>query len=110
MNKKRQKTSRGVSMGAKPKTLFTEVLGENARVKVIEFFVENRELDFGVGDIARETNLSRQMVYNVIEKFIEKDIIKETRPLLNKQMYGLNEGSRVVKRLKKLFDTIVLLN
>ncbi len=95
-------------MTTKARTLFTEVLGENAKIKVIEFFVENRELDFGVADVAEETELSRQAVYNVIEELTKKSIIQKSRQLQNKQFYKLNEKSKVVKQLEALFDQILI--
>jgi len=95
-------------MGGKDKTLFTEVLGENSTIKVIEFLIENRELDFGAGDISEETKLSRQSTYNVLYNLSNKKIVVKSRELRNKQMYKLNDKSRIVKQLEKLFDIILL--
>ena len=90
------------------KTLFTEIVGENSSIKVIEFFVENRELDFGVGDVSAETSLSRQSVYTVVDKLLEKDIVKKTRQLQNKQLYQFNNGSPIAEKVKDLFDAILV--
>ena len=91
------------------KTLFTNIFGVTPKMKVIDFLLENRELDFGVGDIAEEVKLSRQTVYTIIDDLINKKIVLVTRRLQNKTMYGLT-NLVIVQRLKELFDEILRRN
>ncbi len=88
-------------------TLFREVVGDNPRIRVLEFFLETRELDFGVGDVAEETELSRQTAYTIIEEFYKKDLLIINRTLKNKQLYKLNLKSSVIQKWILLFDGIV---
>lgn len=47
---------------------FCNVFGINPRNQIIEFLLETRELDYSIGDIARETQLNRATTYNTISE------------------------------------------
>jgi len=91
----------------KDKTLFTSILGENSTIKVLEFLLENKYLDFGATDIATGSLVSNQMVYIVIKKLEKNDIVIKTRQLKGKQFYKLNEKNKITKKLNELFVQIL---
>ena len=86
---------------------FCRVFGINPRNRIIEFFLEMRELDFSIGDVAKETKLSRATAYNVIEDLLEKGYLIPTRKVSGGQLYKLNVNKEEVKILIKAFNFVL---
>ena len=86
---------------------FCKVFGDTPRNRILEFFLEGREIDFGIGDVAKETGLNRATAYNTMEELIGQGFIVPTRKLGNTQMYKLNKNKDEVKALLKAFDMLL---
>lgn len=86
---------------------FCNIFGVNPRNRVLEFLLETRELDFGVGDIARETGLNRATTYNVMGELIENKYLTCSRKISGTQLYRLNLEKREVRFLIKIFNMIL---
>lgn len=87
--------------------IFCETFGINPKNKIIEFFLEARELDFGAGDVAKETELNRATTYNVIEELLKEKIIVESRKLGRTQLFKLNVESSRVQTLIQAFNMLL---
>lgn len=77
--------------------MFCEVYGKTAVNAVLEFLLENQDIDFAVGDIAKEAGISRPKAYSVIEGFEKKGFVKKSRFVGKTQLYILNRSNSVVK-------------
>ena len=86
---------------------FCEVFGINPRNRIIEFFLEGRELDFSIGDIARITGLNRATTYNAMEELIREKFVILTRKVSGSQLYRLNLEKEEVKVLIDVFNMIL---
>lgn len=86
---------------------FVKTFGKNPRNTIIEFFLEGRELDYGVGDLIENLNLNRATAYNTVELLEKEKILTKTRKLVGKQLYGLNKKSKRVEKLIKSFNVIL---
>ena len=82
---------------------FCELYGESLRNLVVEYLLENKELDFAVGDMAEELNISRPKAYEIIKKLEKEGYVKKSRVVAGTQLFLLNEKSRKVKLLLKDF-------
>ncbi len=89
------------------KTAFLKKIGDNARNRVLEFFIEGRGLDYAKQDVAEETKVSRQTIYKIIEEFIENDFIVFSRKAGKTNLYKLNEKSRIVKSFIDIFEAAI---
>ena len=87
--------------------VFCEIFGETPRNKIIEFLLETRELDYSIGDIAKEVKLNRATTYNVMEGLIEEKIVVPTRKVSNGQLYKLNPEKEEVKALIQVFNMLL---
>ena len=83
---------------------FCRVYGATLRNRVIEYMLERGRLDFAVGDLAQEVNLSRPRAYQLIKELSNEGIIKKTRLVGRTQLYTLDYSNSVVKLLKKSFN------
>jgi sugar-specific transcriptional regulator TrmB len=65
--------------------------------------LENQDLDFAVGDTAKELEISRPKAYEVIRQFETKDYVKKSRIIGKTQLYKLNKNNLRVKLLLRDF-------
>ncbi len=79
------------------KGMFCEVYGHSIRNRILEYALENKGLDFAVGDMAKECSISKPKAYEIIKKFESKGYIKKSRIVGRTQLYMLNEESKRVK-------------
>ncbi|MDP4012465.1 MAG: hypothetical protein Q8R00_02565 [Candidatus Nanoarchaeia archaeon] len=86
---------------------FCELFGVNPRNIILEFFLEMRDLDFAISDVAEETGLNRATTYNTIEELIEKKYFVPTRKIAGAQLYKLNKEKSEVKLLIKIFNLVL---
>ncbi len=86
---------------------FCEILGVTPRNRVLECFIEGREMDFSSGSIAETTELNRATTYRVIEQLEKEEFILPTRKVSGAQLYKINKVKREVRVLITIFDMIL---
>lgn len=90
-----------------PEGVFVEFFGKDPRVKVLQCLLEGRELDFGVGDIAREIEINRVTAYQVMRELEEERIIVPTRKVGKGQLYKLNTENENVQLMIRTFNAML---
>ena len=86
---------------------FCDLFGATARNRVLELFLEGREMDNSLGNIADEGKLNRATVYNVLGKLLKQKVILPTRKIGRTQLYQLNLDNEEVKALIRAFDFVL---
>lgn len=86
---------------------FCDAFGATPRNRIIEFFLEGRELDFSTGDVARETRLNRATAYNIMGELVKEKYVAPTRKVSGSQLYRLNAAKEEVKLLIKAFNLVL---
>ena len=89
-------------------TIFTKAIGNTPKIKVLEFLIEGRELDYSVSDIAEGAGIGRTTLFRIWDDFVELGIVKPTRVIGNAKLYKLNLENAFVKKMAELFDTLVI--
>ena len=89
-------------------TIFTKAVGSNPKIKVLEFLIEGRELDYSISDIAEGADIGRTTLFRIWDDFVELGIVKSTRNIGNAKLYKLNLENDFVKKMIELFDTLVV--
>ncbi|MBI3035235.1 hypothetical protein HYY71_02845 [Candidatus Woesearchaeota archaeon] len=89
-------------------TIFTRAIGNTPKIKVLEFLIEGRELDYSISDIAEGAGIGRTTLFRIWNDFIELGIINPTRNIGNAKLYKLNMANPFVKKMADLFDTLVI--
>ncbi|MBW2994900.1 MarR family transcriptional regulator [Candidatus Woesearchaeota archaeon] len=79
------------------KGVFCEIYGATIENRILEYLLENQDLDFAVGDMAKELGISRPKAYDVIKKFEKKKYVKKSRIIGKTQLYILNMENKRVK-------------
>jgi len=86
---------------------FCNLFGSTPRNRILEFFLEMRSMDYGLGDVAQETGLNRTTTYNTMEELLKSKLITPTRKLGRTQLYGINMKNPEVKVLIKVMDNVI---
>lgn len=89
-------------------TLFRRALGDTPKIRVLEFLIEGRELDYHISDIAEGAEIGRTTLFRIWEDLIKSGIIVPTRQIGNAKLYKLNKESFFVKKIIEIFDTVIL--
>ncbi|MBI2575709.1 hypothetical protein HYV84_00715 [Candidatus Woesearchaeota archaeon] len=89
-------------------TLFTKAVGNTPKIKVLEFLIEGRELDYSISDIAEGAGIGRTTLFRIWKDLLDLKIIKHTREIGNAKLFKLNTENPLVKRMIGLFDEIVI--
>ena len=89
-------------------TLFRKSLGDTPQIRVLEFFIEGRELDYSISDIAEGAEIGRTTLFRIWDDLIKNKIITPTRQIGNAKLYKLNINNLFVKKIVELFDDIII--
>ena len=90
------------------KTLFNQALGDTPKIRVLEFFIEGRELDYSITDIAEGAEIGRTTLFRIFEDLIKNKIIIPTRIIGNAKLYKLNQENPFIKKMIEIFDEIII--
>ena len=89
----------------KMKPKFQNVMGSSDEVKVLEFFLENKGLDFACDVIWEETDVLE--CSHVVRKLVKIKVLKKTRKIGRLQAYKIDMRSKIAKSLDNLFLNIL---
>jgi|SRR3989338_8828300 hypothetical protein len=88
-------------------TLFTKAVGNSPKIKVLEFLIEGRELDYSLSDIAEGSGIGRTTLFRIWNDFEKLNFVKQTRVIGNAKLFKLNLDNDFIKKLVILFDTLI---
>lgn len=81
------------------KTLLIECLGDSPVLQIIDFFLENRLLDYSKNEILENLDIGRVTFFKYWRGIQKFGIVKPTRKIGKSTLYKLNEKNEVVKKL-----------
>ena len=89
-------------------TLFRKALGDTPKIRVLEFLIEGRELDYSISDIAEGAEIGRTTLFRIFDDLVKNGIVIPTRQIGNAKLFRLNKDGAFVKKMIELFDTIIM--
>src|SRR3989344_3570342 len=87
--------------------IFCETFGSTPRNRIIEFFLEMRETDYGLADVARNLEMNKATTYTIGHELIKAQFLTPHRFIGKTQTYILNRKNPKVKVLIKTFDSLL---
>lgn len=81
---------------------FVMTLGKSPKIKLIDFFLENNTFDYTKSEVAEQTGISRVTLNDLWPELIKTKFLVQRRRIANAVLYGLNNNSSIVKKLKEL--------
>ena len=88
-------------------TIFRETLGDTPMIRVLDFLLEGRGLDYSLSDIAENSNIGWTTLHRIWGKMLKSGMVKPTREIGRAKLFKLNEENPAVKELIKLYDTLL---
>ena len=89
-------------------SLFINYLGSSPKIRILDFLLTNREIDFSITDIATNSGVGRATLYRLWDEMVKDKVIMPTRIIGKAKLFKLNTNKPEVKELMKLYDTLIL--
>ena len=89
-------------------TLFRKTFGDTPKIRVLEFLIEGRELDYSISDIAEGAEIGRTTLFRIWDDLLKAGIIKFTRQIGNAKLYKLNADNLFIKKVVEAFDEMIM--
>lgn len=81
------------------KSFFLQYLGENPKMKILDFLIDNFALDFSLPQIAEGSKVAYTTLIEILPILLKQKIISETRKIGKSKLYKINLENPVVKAL-----------
>jgi|SRR3989344_2567968 len=90
------------------KSLFIELFGDSPTIKVLDYLLTEKGLDFSISDIARNSSIGRATLYRIWDDLIKNQIIIPTRVIGKSKLYKLNSQNPKIKKLVEIDNMLIL--
>jgi len=90
------------------KSLFIEFIGDSPTIRVLDYLLTERELDFSITDIAKNSRIGRATLYRIWDRLIKNKIIIYTRNIGKARLFKLNTDNLKIKKLIELDDMLIV--
>ena len=86
---------------------FEGLLGGNCELRIIEFLLPLKDMDFNITELAEEVGVSRPTADHVIKKFVDWGIMKITQKRGGTTYYQLNFESPFITLFENLNNLVI---
>ncbi len=90
------------------KSLFIEFMGDSPMIRVLDYLLTERELDFSITDMAENSGIGRATLYRIWDGLIRNNIIVHTREIGKAKLFKLNIENPKIKKLIEMHDMLTL--
>ncbi|HII16835.1 TPA: hypothetical protein HA361_02890 [Candidatus Woesearchaeota archaeon] len=90
------------------KSLFIDLMGDSPTIRVMDYLLTERDLDFSITDMAKNSGIGRTTMYRIWDGLLKNNIILPTRVIGKAKLYKLNKESFVIKKLIEIDDRLMI--
>ncbi len=90
------------------KSLFIEFMGDSPMIRVLDYLITEKDLDFSITDIAENAGIGRATLYRIFDDLVKNEIIIHTREIGKAKLFKLNIDNPKIKKLIEIDDMLVL--
>ncbi|MAF34919.1 hypothetical protein CMO91_03680 [Candidatus Woesearchaeota archaeon] len=91
------------------KSVFVEYFGDYPFIRVLDFLIESREMDYSMTEIARNSRVGWTSFSEIWPSLIKKEIVSLTRKVGNAKLFKLNTKNLWVRELIRMDKVITKL-
>jgi len=91
------------------KSVFVEYFGDYPLIKVLDFLILGRDMDYSLTEIAKNSGVGWTAFSELWPKLVEKGIVIHTRKVGNARLFRLNSANPWVKGLVRMDRVITRL-
>lgn len=88
-------------------TIFRQALGDSPVIRVLDFLIEGRGLDYSLTDITENAGIGWTTLHRIWDDLIRFQIVVPTREIGRAKLFKLNEDNKAVKELIQVYDTLL---
>ncbi|PIN86897.1 hypothetical protein COV19_02725 [Candidatus Woesearchaeota archaeon CG10_big_fil_rev_8_21_14_0_10_44_13] len=89
-------------------TIFREAFGDSPVIRVLDFLIEGRNLDYSLTDIAENSGIGWTTLHRIWGNLEKLKIVKHTRIIGKAKLYRLNMENDAVRKLIKVYDALLV--
>ena len=91
------------------KSVFVEYFGDYPLIRVLDFLIEGRGMDYSMTEIAKNSGVGWTAFSDIWPQLTKKEIVRFTRKIGNAKLFRLNTENVWVKELIKMDKVITKL-
>ncbi len=80
-------------------SFFLQYLGDNPKIRILDFLMENFALDFSLPQIAEGSRTAYTTLIGLLPKLMKQGIVMETRKIGKSRLFKINKDSPIVRAL-----------
>lgn len=88
-------------------SVFLEYIGDNPRMRILQYLIEGRDFDYTLTDLLN-AKVSWGTLNALIPKLLQLGMIVKTRKIGRATLYKINQENVVAKQLIELYDYLIL--
>lgn len=92
----------------RPKSIFIQFMGDSPVIRVLDYLLTERDLDFSITDMAKHAGIGRATLYRIWDDIMKNEIIVPTRTIGKAKLYKLNKENPKVQKLIEMDDMLLL--
>ena len=89
-------------------SLFIKFMGDSPTIRVLDYLLTVREVDFSITDIAENAGIGRATLYRSWEDLINNKILISTRTIGKAKLFKLDLANPKIKKLAEIYDMLIL--
>ena len=91
----------------KEESIFLDHVGDNPRMRILQYFIEGRDFDYTLTDLLN-AGVSWGTLNALVPKLLALRIVVKTRKIGRATLYKINRENVAVKQLVELYDNLLL--
>jgi len=80
-------------------SFFLQYLGDNPKMRILDFLMDNLAHDFSLPQIAKGSNVAYTTLIDLLPKLLKQGIIMETRKIGKSKLYKIDLDNPIAKAL-----------
>jgi len=89
-------------------SLFIEFMGDSPTIRILDYLLTERELDFSMSDMAENAGIGRATLYRMWDSLLQHDAIVPTREIGQAKLFKLNVENPKIKKLIEIYDLLIV--
>lgn len=88
-------------------SIFIKVLGDTPKVRILNYLIKYRGLDYSMSDIARNSGVGWATLSRLWDGFVKLKIVAPTREIGKAKLFKINEDNPAVLELIEVYKKLL---
>ena len=88
-------------------SIFIKVLGDTPKIRILNYLIKYRGLDYSMSDIARNSSVGWATLSRLWQEFVKYRMVVPTREIGKAKLFKLNEDNEAVNELIVVYKRLL---